>query len=191
MSGSKSDEAGATRSRLGGLGRMALAAAEAAKAAGDGELDEAPLQTDGQGAPLVELDDDDDDLELADEDAELVDIGGPDLPDKLYFRIGEVAQLVGVDAHVLRYWESEFRMKPHRSASGQRLYRKDDLARFLRIRHLLHDEGYTIAGARRVLSGTGEGGGGVDPAQLRAVLDRLASLRANIRDFRDDIEHDL
>ena len=58
------------------------------------------------------------------------------VPDKLYFRIGEIAKLVGVDAHVLRYWESEFGMKPHRSSTGQRMYRKQDLTRFLKIRSL-------------------------------------------------------
>lgn len=73
------------------------------------------------------------------------------LPDKLYFRIGEVAELVGVEPHVLRYWESEFRLRPHRSGSGQRLYRKQDVAKFLRVKQLLHDEGYTIAGARKLL----------------------------------------
>ena len=61
------------------------------------------------------------------------------IPDKLYFRIGEVAQLVGVDAHVLRYWESEFKIKPHRSSSGQRLFRKQDLSSFYRIKSLLHE----------------------------------------------------
>ena len=111
---------------------------------------------------------------------------GP-IPDKLYFRIGEVAQLVGVDAHVLRYWESEFRMKPHRSASGQRLYRKQDLSRFLRVKHLLHDEGYTIAGARKVLAGQG-GPAAADPERIRSALDRVEALRDRIREFRDDIE---
>ena len=51
-----------------------------------------------------------------------------DVPDKLYFRIGEVAELVGVEAHVLRYWETEFKLRPHRSSSGQRLYRKQDVS---------------------------------------------------------------
>ncbi|MEC7947221.1 MAG: MerR family transcriptional regulator [Myxococcota bacterium] len=111
---------------------------------------------------------------------------GP-IPDKLYFRIGEVAQLVGVDAHVLRYWESEFRMKPHRSASGQRLYRKQDLSRFLRVKHLLHDEGYTIAGARKVLSGHGTPAA-ADSGRIRAALERVEALRDRIREFRDDIE---
>ena len=115
--------------------------------------------------------------------------GGPsaDVPDKLYFRIGEVAQLVAVDAHVLRYWESEFRMKPHRSPSGQRLYRKQDLSRFLRIKTLLHEEGYTIAGARRVLAG-GKSQASADPARIRTALDKVRGLRGRIREIQDDLE---
>ena len=110
-----------------------------------------------------------------------------DVPDKLYFRIGEVAQLVGVDAHVLRYWESEFRMKPHRSNSGQRLYRKQDLSRFLRIKHLLHDEGYTIAGARKVLSGTTQAKPSVDTDQLREAVRRIRGLRDMIAEYKDEL----
>lgn len=123
---------------------------------------------------------------LEDDTDDSADATGP-IPDKLYFRIGEVAQLVGVDAHVLRYWESEFRMKPHRSASGQRLYRKQDLSRFLRVKHLLHDEGYTIAGARKVLAGQGMPAA-ADPERIRAALERVEALRDRIREFRDDIE---
>ena len=110
------------------------------------------------------------------------------VPDKLYFRIGEVASLVGVDAHVLRYWESEFRMKPHRSSSGQRLYRKQDLARFFRIKRLLHDEGYTIAGARKVLSGTAAQPTQVDLPRIREALDRLQVLRDRILELRDEMD---
>jgi len=113
-----------------------------------------------------------------------------DVPDKLYFRIGEVAQLVSVDAHVLRYWESEFRMKPHRSNSGQRLYRKQDLTRFLRIKHLLHDEGYTIAGARKVLSGTAQAKPTVDTEQLREAVRRTNALRAMISAYKDELLED-
>ncbi len=167
---SKDDKRGVRRK--GGLGpgglRAAVAAAEDAPAAAD---DTAP--TDSPDA-----------AEQSDDAA--AEPTGP-IPDKLYFRIGEVAQLVGVDAHVLRYWESEFRMKPHRSASGQRLYRKQDLSRFLRIKHLLHEEGYTIAGARRVLAGNG-GPAAADPARIRSALDRIEALRDQIREFRDDIE---
>ena len=126
------------------------------------------------------------------EETETASFEEPDLPDKLYFRIGEVARLVGVDSHVLRYWESEFKMKPHRSSSGQRLYRKSDLARFLRIKHLLHDEGYTIAGARKALSGTADGGAvaGADLGRIRDALDRLEALRFAIQDFRVEMEPD-
>ena len=74
------------------------------------------------------------------------------IPEKKYFRIGEVSKLVGVDPHVLRFWETEFSIiRPHRARSKQRLYRRKDVENLLRIKVLLHDEGYTISGARRVL----------------------------------------
>ena len=111
-----------------------------------------------------------------------------DLPDKLYFRIGEVAQLVGVDSHVLRYWESEFKMKPHRSSSGQRLYRKQDLARFYRIKGLLHGEGYTIAGARRVLNENQGNTSSADSEQIREALKGVGRLRLRIQAFRDEMD---
>ena len=76
----------------------------------------------------------------------------PALPNKPYFRIGEVAELLGVETHVLRYWENEFpHLSPTRAPSGQRLYRRPDVAKLVIIRRLLHAEGYTIAGARRRL----------------------------------------
>jgi DNA-binding transcriptional MerR regulator len=76
---------------------------------------------------------------------------GSDIPDKLYFRIGEVAKLCDVPAYVLRFWESEFpHLKPHKGGTGQRLYRKRDVEMALRIKSLLYDEGYTIPGARQV-----------------------------------------
>nr|WP_232371101.1 MerR family transcriptional regulator [Desulfogranum marinum] len=75
------------------------------------------------------------------------------MPDKKYFRIGEVSSLLGVDAHVLRYWEKEFKMvKPYRGKSKQRLYRRQDVQTLLNIRQLLHQEGYTISGARKLLA---------------------------------------
>src|SRR6201993_835680 len=75
------------------------------------------------------------------------------IPDKLYFRIGEVAKLCGVEAYVLRFWETEFpQLKPHKSGTGQRLYRKRDVELALRIKTLLYAEGYTIAGARQVFA---------------------------------------
>ena len=75
------------------------------------------------------------------------------IPDKLYFRIGEVAKLCGVEAYVLRFWETEFpHLKPNKSGTGQRLYRKRDVELALRIKRLLYSEGYTIAGARQVFA---------------------------------------
>jgi DNA-binding transcriptional MerR regulator len=77
----------------------------------------------------------------------------PAIPDKLYFRIGEVARLCGVETYVLRFWETEFpQMRPNKSGTGQRLYRKRDVEMAMRVRRLLHDEGYTIAGAKQVLA---------------------------------------
>lgn len=78
--------------------------------------------------------------------------GAPsEIPDKLYFRIGEVARICEVPAYVLRFWEGEFQqLKPNKSGTGQRLYRKRDVEMSLRIKRLLYDEGYTIPGARQV-----------------------------------------
>ena len=113
---------------------------------------------------------------------------GADVPDKLYFRIGEVAQLIGVDAHVLRYWESEFKLKPHRSSSGQRLYRKQDLARFYRIKALLHGEGYTIAGARRVLNGGTDAAVPANADRIIEAVKGIKRLRMRIQSFRDEMD---
>src|ERR1700759_5411334 len=75
----------------------------------------------------------------------------PEIPDKLYFRIGDVARLCEVPAYVLRFWETEFpQLKPNKGAAGQRLYRKRDVEMALRIKSLLYDQGYTIPGARQV-----------------------------------------
>ncbi len=77
---------------------------------------------------------------------------GTGIPDKLYFRIGEVARLCDVPAYVLRFWESEFpQLKPNKGGSGQRLFRRRDVEMALRIKCLLYDEGYTIPGARQLL----------------------------------------
>jgi DNA-binding transcriptional MerR regulator len=75
-----------------------------------------------------------------------------EIPDKLYFRIGEVARLCEVPAYVLRFWESEFpQLKPNKGGTGQRLFRRRDVEMALRVKMLLYDEGYTIPGARAVL----------------------------------------
>jgi DNA-binding transcriptional MerR regulator len=76
------------------------------------------------------------------------------LPPKLYFRIGEVSGLVGVEPHVLRYWEREFArtIRPTKSAKGQRVYSRRDVENLMKVRELLYTEGFTIAGARKQLS---------------------------------------
>src|ERR1043165_5599413 len=78
--------------------------------------------------------------------------GSPEIPDKLYFKIGEVSDRLGVEPYVLRYWETEFTvLSPKKSGTGDRLYRRKDVELLLRIKHLLRDKRYTIEGARQSL----------------------------------------
>ena len=78
--------------------------------------------------------------------------GAPEIPDKLYFKIGEVSELLGVEPYVLRYWETEFPvLSPKKSGTGHRLYRRKDVELLLRIKHLLRDKRFTIEGARQSL----------------------------------------
>lgn len=75
------------------------------------------------------------------------------IPEKLFFKIGEVCELAGVQAHVLRYWESEFPMlAPQKNRAGQRVYRRRDVEMALRIKELLYEDQYTIAGAKKRLA---------------------------------------
>ena len=77
----------------------------------------------------------------------------PPIPDKLYFKIGEVCEITGIKQHVLRYWESEFPiLSPQRAKSRQRLYRRSDVENILRIKRLLKEEGMTISGAKKLLA---------------------------------------
>lgn len=74
------------------------------------------------------------------------------IPDKLYFRIGEVAKLLSLPAYVLRFWETEFpQLKPTKSNTGQRMYRRREVELAIRVKKLLYEEGFTIAGARERL----------------------------------------
>jgi DNA-binding transcriptional MerR regulator len=83
----------------------------------------------------------------------------PPIPDKLFFKIGEVCEIVGVQAHVLRYWETEFpTLQPQKNKSGQRTYRRKDVEMALHIKQLLYEEGFTIAGAKRKLASEARGG---------------------------------
>ena len=95
------------------------------------------------------------------------------IPDKLYFKIGEVSKIAGLPSHVLRFWESEFkRIKPRRTASGQRSYTQKDVALILEIKHLLHEKKFTIDGARKYLG-----------SRTRTEL--------NDRDFLEDLKTEL
>jgi DNA-binding transcriptional MerR regulator len=134
-----------------------------------------------------------------------------ELPPKLFFRIGEVAGLVGVEPHVLRYWEREFRsIRPTKSAKGQRVYSRKDVENLLRVRDLLYRDGFTIAGAKKKLQR-----GGVEPdasgplpagatraafaapvrpapppaaaAEARRVREKLTALRAEVESFLDEL----
>ncbi|HWE86312.1 MAG TPA: MerR family transcriptional regulator [Terracidiphilus sp.] len=78
----------------------------------------------------------------------------PVIPDRLYFKIGDVARICGVEAYVLRFWETQFpQLKPNKSGTGQRLYRRRDVEMVLEVQRLLHKEGFTIPGARHALEG--------------------------------------
>lgn len=88
-----------------------------------------------------------------------------EIPVKLYYRIGEVSQIVGVEPHVLRYWETEFRsIRPQKSRKGQRIYSRRDVDKLLKVKDLLYTHGFTIAGARKRLRE-----GGAEPATAQQV----------------------
>jgi DNA-binding transcriptional MerR regulator len=98
------------------------------------------------------------------------------IPQKLFFKIGEVCELAGVQAHVLRYWETEFpTLAPQKNRAGQRTYRRRDVEMALRIKELLYDEQYTIAGAKKKLAGEVRGAGREtsDVPQIKAPVRSL------------------
>jgi DNA-binding transcriptional MerR regulator len=101
-----------------------------------------------------------------------------EVPDRLYFRIGEVSSITGVPPYVLRYWESEFpALQPRKSGGGQRLYRKRDVALILEIKKLLYQERYTVAGARRRLTEREER---ARRLEARAAIQRLRAGLENL-----------
>lgn len=114
------------------------------------------------------------------------------LPDKLYFRIGEVAEIVGVEPHVLRYWETEFRsVRPEKSRRGQRVYSRRDVDTLLRVKELLYGHRYTIAGARRKLRTEGlEPIDETDPVLMenKRLRETLTGLRAELGRAVETIE---
>jgi DNA-binding transcriptional MerR regulator len=116
------------------------------------------------------------------------------IPDKLYYRIGEVETITEIPAYVLRYWESEFKLlRPKKNPAGQRLYRKRDLDMVLRIKTLLYDERLTLEGAKKRLRGEPRGGvqqldlglrGAALEDALRRIRERLRALRQRLGDGR-------
>ena len=101
------------------------------------------------------------------------------IPDKLYFKIGEVSRISGLPSHVLRFWEGEFKkINPRRTTAGQRSYTRKDIETILEIKHLLYDKKFTIDGARKYLNSKAE----TDPP---ASKDLLAELKAELKSIRD------
>lgn len=114
------------------------------------------------------------------------------LPDKLFFKIGEVADIVGVKPHVLRYWEDEFSaLRPQKTRGSHRQYARRDVELAMLIKRLVHDEGYTLAGARRRLKEQGrhKRTSPSDPSASREVALRaeLLGLRRHLEDFLDEL----
>jgi DNA-binding transcriptional MerR regulator len=113
------------------------------------------------------------------------------IPDKLFFRIGEVSQLVGVEPYVLRYWESEFPgLSPKKSNTGQRMFRRKDVEMLLNIKQLLYDKKFTIEGARKALKSekdavlmTAEAEKPVRQEVLFAALDPLPGIRQELAEI--------
>ncbi|MEN8189940.1 MAG: MerR family transcriptional regulator [Thermodesulfobacteriota bacterium] len=104
-----------------------------------------------------------------------------DIPDKLYFKIGEVSKMAEVAPHVLRYWESEFNdINPKRANSKQRLYRRVDVELILTIKSLLHERGFTIAGAKKFLDESQSGGNKTTASkpQLKTIKEELRELQS-------------
>lgn len=110
--------------------------------------------------------------------------GTPDpvlIPDKLYFRIGEVSGLTRTKPYVLRYWETEFpTLKPAKSRSGHRLYRRQDVETVFEIKRLLYQEGFTIEGARRHLAGNSAGSDESAPVHSSQIGQQLRAVRREL-----------
>ncbi len=102
------------------------------------------------------------------------------IPDKLYFKIGEVSKITGLPAYVLRFWESEFtRIRPKRTPTGHRLYRRSDVESILEIKQLLHKKRFTLEGARKHLSAKRK------PNPETRSVDLLEAVRNELKEIRD------
>ncbi|WP_420237724.1 MerR family transcriptional regulator [Telmatobacter bradus] len=125
------------------------------------------------------------------------DVETTTIPDRLYFKIGDVARICAVETYVLRFWETQFpQLKPNKSGTGQRLYRRHEVELALEIKRLVHDEGYTLAGARQALESTGRRRApeSVHPlrpsspaARQEAVAATVGHARAELREIADQL----
>lgn len=125
-------------------------------------------------------------------------VDSPNIPDRLYFKIGDVARICAVEPYVLRFWETQFpQLKPNKSGTGQRLYRRREVELALEIKRLVHQEGYTLSGARQALD-VGHGrperqpavaddsnqpGKRLDTVATSAVAATVGSIRAELREI--------
>ena len=111
----------------------------------------------------------------------------PEIPDKLYFKISEVSDLLGVEPYVLRYWEKEFTvLSPKKSGTGHRLYRRKDVELLLRIKHLLYEKRFTIEGARQSLQASAKAPKPVAAKRVQQDLfstDPLPEIRRELEDI--------
>lgn len=118
----------------------------------------------------------------------------PEIPDKLYFRIGEVSALLGVEPYVLRFWETEFpSLAPKKSGTGHRLYRRKDVELLLKIKHLLYEKRFTIQGARQYLQGEPSKPQKRDPEPGQQELfskDPLPEIRRELKAILTLLKHD-
>lgn len=114
-------------------------------------------------------------------------VNSPVIPDRLYFKIGDVAQICGVETYVLRFWETQFpQLKPNKSGTGQRLYRKREVELAVEIKKLVHEEGYTIAGARQALE-SGQRRAKPAPAAAASPAVRSESQTATILQVKSEL----
>jgi len=126
-------------------------------------------------------------IRRGDEGGDELDLGS----DKLYFKIGEVAEIVGVPAYVLRYWETEFKaVKPQKSRAQQRVYRRRDVATLLKIKHLLYAQKFTIAGARQQLKEAPEACVPAQASGLYLARQSLLCLRALVEEAQALVDLD-
>ena len=115
-----------------------------------------------------------------------VQASSPEIPDKLYFKIGEVSDLLGVEPYVLRYWETEFSvLSPKKSGTGHRLYRRKDVELLLRIKYLLYEKKFTIEGARQSLQAESRAAKpkGVKRVQQDLFEDPLVEIRRELAEI--------